>query len=482
MVKLKESNLLTVNRRIAIVVLFIFLGAFLRFYNLADVVFFEYDEQYNSYLVYNLVKNHHLSLVGQETSFGGMFLGPWQYLYLTPFYILTNLHPIGGYIGEITIGLWLIFSYYWIGSRLFSVKVGLLVALLRAVLFSFIGFDRIISPAYPSEFTIVWFLYFLARLYQRFTKSFLFLSFLSGMMFTVHLVALPLILVWLLMMIVYRPIKLTFRLILKSLIAFLIPVMPVLIFEIRHDFQHVLRFIQTLSSGEGGYISLSDKFTYEFKWSLSNFYSLFDNSVLSESSRLMAGVTTFGGIIYMLYRKKGQFQYPFHRFLFSITFITVIIYYLIYPRHVPEYYFMILTSLTLLYVGALLVEISQYFLGKIVFSSFLVFILITNLLLWHESLVKVTKFNLSQKDQVVKTIVEHQKGKGDFSVSYFMEFGRNYGFQYFFTLYGLTPREKITPPIYSIVIPKDRVAEKDLSASFGDIGVIFPEQEPEQGK
>lgn len=470
------------KRGLIVLIFVIFIGAFLRFYNLADVAYFEFDDQYNSYLVYNLVKNNHLSLVGQEMSFGGMFLGPWHYLFLTPFYMLTDLHPLGGYIGEAMIGLLAIISYYWIGSKIFSPSVGILLAFLRAILISFINIDRTISPPYPSELLILWFLYFLVRLYQGSPRSLLVLSFLFGMMFTVHLVALPLIFVLLIILAVKRPIKLDWQLLVKSGLAFIVPVFPSLLFEIRHNFDHFRNLLKTLAQDGRASSDFSFKLQYELNWNLSSFYRLFDGEIVPKQIALFLGIFIFGLLLIFLWRQKGLFKAPFHRFLFLVTFLTVVIYYLIYPRHVPEYYFMVLVPLTLLYVGALLVELWKYLAGRIFTSVFLALVLVSNTICLMKTYNNPNKFNLAQKDAAVKSIVDHQKGKGEFSISYFTEYGRQYGFQYFFTYYGLEPREKITPPIYSLVMPRSQVAEGDLSFWFEDIGVIFPEKEPEQGK
>ena len=143
---------------------------------------------------------------------------------------------------------------------------------------------------------------------------------------------------------------------------------------------------------------------------------------------------------------------------------------------------MVFVPLTLLYVSALLVTLWPYRVGKIFVALFLMVIIYSNITNLLQDYKRPNKFALYQKDKAVKSIVDHQRGKGDFSISYFTQYGRHYGFQYFFTLYGLEPRKEIKPPIYSIVMPWGQVAREDQSAIFGDIGVIFPEMEPEQGK
>lgn len=455
----------------------ILIGAFLRFYNMAEVVQFEFDDQYNAYLVYNLVKNGDFSLVGQETSFGGMFLGPWHYLFLTPFYLLTNLHPIGGYIGEAVIGLLTIFSYYLVGKKIFSEKVGLLAAFLRAILVNLILQDWNIGPAYPAELVAIWFIYFLVRLYQGSMKSLLALSFLTGMMFTIHLVILPLVIV-LLITLIFKSIRPPLSIWFKSLVVFILPVLPILLFEIRHKFIHIQGFLKTLASGGRESSNLGQRLSDQLFYNLNYFYRLFDDRFLPS----FLGLVIFFLIAFFLWKRLGEFKHSYHRFIFWTIFLIVTLYYLIYPRHVSQYYFMALRPLTILYVSALILSVWTVKRGKIIGLAFITFVVLSNLGRLIGLHTDTHKKSLAYKEAVVKSIIENQRGKGEFSVSYFMKKGWEFGYQYLFTYYGLNPRSEIKPPIYSIVYPKTQVAEKDLSRSFGSIGVIFPEDEPEQGK
>ena len=458
-----------------LIILILVIGAFLRFFDLANVAQFEFDDQYNSYLVYNLIKNKDFSLIGQEGSFGGIYWGPWHYLYLTPFYFLTNLHPIGGYIAHSILGLISIFSYYFVGKRLFNQNVGILAAFLRSISFISIVNDRTISPPYPAEIVALWFIYFLVRFYQKEKLAIPALAFLTGMMTSTHVILFPLIIVWLILFFIKRP-QVNLKLIGVSLLMIFIPIAPLLIFEIRHKFIHILGFLKTLVGMENGVpIDLLSKMLYVISYNTLNFYKFFDSWFLPS----WLGVFLFLLILFFLYKEKNA---GYHKILFPLLFLAIVSYYIIYPRHTPEYYFMALFPVILLYSSYLFFKIWNFSLGKIFCAIFLLVVTYSNLNQWYHIHVSPNKFALAQKEWAVKTIVDHQMGKGDFSISYFTEYGRHYGFQYFFTYYGLEPKREIKPPIYSIVMPKSQVAEKDLSASNGDIGLIFPEDEPEQGQ
>lgn len=455
--------------------LILLLGAFLRLYNISDIAQFEYDEQYNSYLVYNFIKNHHLSLVGQEMSFGGMFLGPWHYLYLAPFYMIFSLHPVGGFVGEVFIGVATIVSYFFVGSRLFSKEVGFLAAFFRAILFTLITQDLTITPPYPSELVALWFIYFLKQFLDGSRRAFYILAFLFGLMFTVHLSILPLVAVWIILFVIFKPVKLGAHLLLKSLIFFMLPVLPIILFEIRHNFVHIQRLLTTLVSEGRTEISFLEKVWKVISFNLTNFYLLFDSFLFSK----WLGLVVIVAILWVLIKSKKSKMFV----LFVTTVCIVILYYIVYPRVVSEYYFMALVPVILLFVSFMLISLLRYSLVlKFCVVFFVLVVTYSNLTRYKETHNYNAKHALSQKDAAVRAIVEHQRGKGEFSVSYYTPYGREFGFQYLFTYYGLEPRKEIKPPIYTIVMPRGYVADKDISVYFQDIGVIFPEDEPEQIK
>ncbi len=467
------------NKYYYILAAILFLAAFLRFYHLGEIAKFEFDDQYNSFLVFDLVKNHHLSLIGQQGSFGGIYWGPWHYLYLVPFYLLTNLHPIGGFIGEGVLGLLTVASYFFVGRKLFSPTVGVLVAFLRAILFTLIINDLTISPAYPSELVAIWFFYFLVKLKEGWANSFIILSFLFGMMFSVHVVLFPLILVWFLVLLIYKPIKYNLRMLIWSCLAFLVPVMPLILFEVRHRFDHVRLFINTLiGDGRTTENSILEKFEKVLTYNIDSFYRIFDKWILPS----WLGLVVLGLIMYFFWKKRELFKNSYYLFLLLSTLVITILYYTVYPRNVPEYYYLGLTPLILLFMGAFLVDLAGSKIGKVIFIIFFSIIIYTNVKLYVGAHNTQGKFSLNYKDAAVSSIVNHQKGKGEYSVSYIADFGRNYGFQYLFLSSGFEPRKYVAVPAYTIVVPVGLVSIDDLSETFGSIGVIYPEDEPEQGK
>ena len=81
---------------------------------------------------------------------------------------------------------------------------------------------------------------------------------------------------------------------------------------------------------------------------------------------------------------------------------------------------------------------------------------------------------LSHKDEIVKVIREKQPKEKDFFVSYISSPGWNFGFNYFFKIYGIIPKDKaVNDYIYTIVIPKE-LSPDSINFSSGNIGLILP--------
>ena len=64
-----------------------------------------HDHDLASWIVKDIVIDRHLRLIGQQTSTLGIFVGPFHYYALIPFYWLTHMDPIGSLAYPFLIGL-----------------------------------------------------------------------------------------------------------------------------------------------------------------------------------------------------------------------------------------------------------------------------------------------------------------------------------------------------------------------------------------
>src|SRR6185312_589015 len=104
----------------------ILIGMFLRTYQIINRFEFDHDGDLYSWIVKDVVVNHHFRLIGQLTSAPGIYIGPLFYYSLIPFFLMTHMDPVGGIIPITILGLATLISYYLVFSKLFNPKVGLI--------------------------------------------------------------------------------------------------------------------------------------------------------------------------------------------------------------------------------------------------------------------------------------------------------------------------------------------------------------------
>src|SRR3989344_7799378 len=129
---------------------------FFRTYQIVERYRYGHDAELFSWIVKDIVVNHHPRLIGQLTSAPGIFIGPLFYYMLVPFFLLSKMDPIGVTILGIIVGILTILSYYFVLSKLFNKTAGLIAGFLHAFLLSIVGFDRWIVPTLPTKLWAIW--------------------------------------------------------------------------------------------------------------------------------------------------------------------------------------------------------------------------------------------------------------------------------------------------------------------------------------
>lgn len=454
---------------ILILTAILLLAAFLRFYRLPEMAPFDFDQEYAVNFAYNVLRVYPIQLIGQGLSVEGLFMGPWYFYCLVPFFAFSNLHPIGGFVGSIMFSLFIIFVYFWVGKSLFGVKAGLIAAFIRSILFTEIGNDLSMAPAFSSELLVLitWFLFY--KYWQGKTKYFPILFFVFGLYTSIHPILFPFYLVFFILLLIKRKLP-DIKTLILSLFAFLIPIIPLIIFEYFHNFLEVKRLFSVFSSSA----SESEFYPNFIKYFLYN---------IGEPQRILGfnfipkdifALLFFSIIFFLIIKKVGFWKESFHKIVLAITYAVFLIYYTLFPTHVPEYYFQALTTLCILYISANLALLTK----KPYYLIILIFIL-GNIAYYNFSLL-INKWNnpsltnFYQKEFIVKEIIKRVPENQEFYVSYIKLPGWNFGFDYLFKYYGRVPQTReAKPPVFTIVIPKF-LSEQSINISVGNVGLILP--------
>lgn len=218
-----------------ILILVLTLAAFFRFFKLYDWLFFGMDQEYEAFLIRNIIAGKHFPLIGVNASDTGLYLGP-AFIYLATIpYALFRMSPVGGAITASLLGIGATFMVYKVGKEWFNNFVGLVAAFLWSASFVSILYDRQFWNPTPIPFLSLVIAYSLTKIFKsEKLRYYLTLGFALGLALQSHLQTLVFVPIIALLFYVNRnKIKRNYLLIFLGII--LIFQLPLIIFDLRHN-------------------------------------------------------------------------------------------------------------------------------------------------------------------------------------------------------------------------------------------------------
>lgn len=450
------------------------LGLFFRSYQMVERFEFAHDGDLYSWIVKDIVVNHHFRLIGQLTSAPGIFIGSLFYYLLIPFFLLSNMDPIGVTYFAILIGLSTILSYYFVLKKLFKTEVGLIAAFLYAALLTNINADRWVVPTITTHLWVIWYFYAIIRIVRGDFKVLFLLGILVGLIWQVHIALIPALIAIPTAVILSKKLPKR-KQIAQFVIAFFLTSLPLIVFEIRHGFGQTTSLVNNfLNPGAG--VTGSYKLILVTDMITKNINSLFfapqsfplANNVLSILIILLSA--------FWLIKKKVLLKKEC--VVFCIWIIGVIGFFGLSSSPVSEYYFInieiIFTALVSLFLY-LLYKSSA--IGKILTIGLLILIPLKN----GYFMITQDYYNKGylERKELVEYIVNDVKQKNFpcIGISYIAAPGENVGFRYLFYLNNVhLIHPSVDVPVYNIVIPDELSPE--VAQKFGHIGLIPPTRVP----
>ncbi|MDO8570467.1 MAG: hypothetical protein Q7R97_02680 [Candidatus Daviesbacteria bacterium] len=449
------------------------ISIFFRTYEVIERLNFAHDSDLASWIVKDIVVNHHYRLIGQLTTAEGIFIGPLFYYLLIPFYLITKMDPVGSIILITLLGILTTLSYYYVFAKLFNQKVGLIAAFLQATLISSVTFDRWIVPSSPTNLWSIWLFYVVIMLVRGRQFVLVILGALVGLIWHIHIALAPALLS------VIPAFVLNFKFpkikyIAGFLIAFFIGSIPLIFFETRHNFSQTLALISNFTTNHGGGSGLGKLNLLTIKMGSSADALFFSpQSFFLDEKRILLAIILLSTI---LLPKCKLIKWKELIVLLAWIF-GVIIFFTLSSSPVSEYYFASTNVILIFFVSlwfSFLYEKRKW--GKYLVLILLSIILIKNLFFFMT--VNVYNQGYVEKKMAVEYIIKDSKKKNYpcVAISYITRPGDNVGFRYFFWLNNLHVNEpKSGSPVYTLVIPEE-MAEGVNNVIFGHIGVIVPEK------
>ena len=446
------------------------LGLFLRVYKPAQLFLYSHDQDLAGWIIKDIVVNGHPRLIGQLTSTQGIFIGPLFYYLLIPFYLAFNMAPIGGVVLVSLLGLFSIFSFYWVFSKVFNERTGLIAAFLYAVSFYTVFNDREVVPTMPVIVWSVWYFYAISLLLKGRQKlAYPILGILLGLIWhlNVGLVLLaPLIPVaqWL------SRKKLKPRPLILGFFALFITSLPLFAFEARHNFSQTKALFRAFTTDQSAIISGADKLGRTIHLASKNLTGFIWGSLINISFETLLVLVLFVFAILVIKRaiSKNLAQ------IMSLWLFIYVLFFSLYSKVLSEYY---LNGMMVAWIAILALGVA-YLTGRKRLKrwgryALFVFAAIN---LYRFFTLDINRSGYLERKATVAEIKRDAKARGFpcVAVSYITDPGYDLGYRYLFWLEGLhVNRPKSGSPVYTIVFPLKPIFREDKT--FGALGLIYPD-------
>jgi len=395
----------------------------LRLYKIHEIFPFDFDQQIPAFAARDFLINGKLSLIGQELSFQGLFIGPLHtWVQFIP-YAVCNLKPDCVPYFFTIIGVLTIAAIYFIVRKIVDTKTARIIAILIAVSFAQINYEIIVNSNFfilPASAGLVYF----AHLYYR-GKNWASLagSFIAGLatvnfnpIFIFSAVA------YYSVFTIRRPKQLS--IIPLNLLMFAVNFLPLIIFDVRHS--HILlNSVAKFANQNVTVINPVSRFIFLVKDIELPFYSNF----LFQSSNPILILFTLalilkGAISTLQFKKRFYLIFPLWILASTLGFVF-------YSGHIPDYYFL---QTILPFVILITLPMRKSF---FLFLIFIVIFLYTNI---SHIINYKSNINYLIKKKAVEYVVKNSNG-ATFNVYYDMPAGLNTGYGYLFTMAKQEPRE-----------------------------------------
>lgn len=456
--------------------LILLLALFFRTYQLVERADFGHDADLYSWIVKDIVVNGHLRLVGQETSAPGIFIGPLFYYLLVPFYLLFNMDPVAAHIPITIFGLLTVISYYFVFSKLFNPTVGFIASFLYAVLISSaVWFDRRLAPSTPTNLWTIWYFYTVIMISRGEFWVLPVLGVLIGLIWHLHIALIPPLMAVPLAFLLAKKFPHRSQII-QFILALFVTSLPLIIFELKHQFQQSISLLQNFTTERVGAKGLY-KIQIVLEMIAKNINNLFfAPQSLNKTFSIIFPLSLLASAFWLIKKKLIETKELIPLY---VWILSVLLFFSISSSPISEYYFYNIEVIFLGIVNLLLYYLfKSSSLGKVFVIGLLSLVAFKNIY----SLITDQPYHKGyiEKKTVVDYIVSDAKDKHFpcFSINYITSPGENIGFRYFFFLknahIAVAGRGS---PVYSIVIP-DEYALKEVEVKFGHIGVITPKEIP----
>ena len=362
-------------KKICFLVLLIFLiGFFLRFFRIQENLLFNPEHGRDFLAIKEAIFSRQLPLLGPPGSHE-FYQGPLYYWLMMPLMLVFGFQPlIGAWVG-IMAGSLIILLNYWVIEKVFNQKVALFSSLIIAISPIWIYFSREGRYYFLTVITFYLLFWFLYELWQGKGKFLFWAGLAYGAMLSFHLGSIALAPVIALILWVKRK-KLDRKDIGRGLIGFLIPNLPLLVYDLTHGLtmsSKLLVWIPYRIIGFFGFYPKNNLTPEVLRENVQAFLKFFGENFTMHEVRL--DLLLIGVIVgFLIFNYKKAFTFKGRKdFGWFFLFWTLLLFSLALFVHgsPPRHYFISILPLPIIISSLFLEKLWRSYLGKALFIFFL---------------------------------------------------------------------------------------------------------------
>lgn len=472
--KLKDQKWLFI-----ILVLILTLAAFLRFYKLPDYMTFLGDEGRDALIMKKMLMGD-FPLIGPPTSVGNIYLGPLYYYMMFIPMALFNLNPVGAAAMNAVIGVLTIGMIYYLGKIWFGKIPGLVASYLYAISPVTIIYSRSSWNPNPAPFFALLGIFGLYKINK--TGNFLWLI-LTGFSFAtalqMHYLALILIPIGIILYALEvwfrkkekKGIKNLFAGTVLAIVAFLLLMSPLILFDLKHNLLNYRAITELLSGGNAVKIDVISN--------LARIPSLYSYNLIG---RLLTGENYFLQIIVSVLSILPFIYFRSWSILaLGIWLVVGFLGVSFYQQDVYDHYLGFLNPVPFLLLGSLAaVKIVP---RKLTLAMIMILIIVLTIVnLQKNPLLKSPNNQLLRTQQVARFIISETKGK-DYNFALLSKNNYDAAYQFYLEQYAHKPKQvpfEITGQL--IVVCEDPACDPTHSPKYEIAGFGMTKIEKEEDR
>ena len=282
---------------------------FIRAQNIQSNLFFGFEQGRDAFRIQSILQLEDFVLVGPKTDLDGIFHGPWYYYFMTIPYFLGGGEPLVSSLTLIGLGSLVSVIIYWWWYELTDKKgMAFLAGLIAAVSFELIQYSRWLSNVSPAIAILTMALYLLWK-YQKTQKKWFFPASLClmGLAAQFEIILSLWLVIMMTILIVSRQIVLPkMKILFLGLLLFAWWYLPLLVFNLKYNWQTVGSVWEVLTNGESNSTLLKS-----FEDYLGMLFRLWNQTVLFIPRTLAAlgAILTAGGVYLAFKNDKKKWQF-----------------------------------------------------------------------------------------------------------------------------------------------------------------------------